>query len=59
MEPDVFGDMKVPEGRSIDDVQSEGARGMLPKGVRSLKERYEDGQNFNDFSEATFKTFYD
>jgi hypothetical protein len=59
MEPDAFGSMAVPEGRSVDDVQSEEARAVLPKGVRTLKERYKMGMNFNDFSVETFKTFYD
>jgi|EP01046_Picozoa_sp_COSAG06_P069734 isopenicillin N synthase-like dioxygenase len=58
MEPEHSGEMQLPTGKTVEDVQSGIAIRHLPRSVSSLASRWKVGQNFGDFSEATFSTFY-
>jgi isopenicillin N synthase-like dioxygenase len=58
MEPEFDGDMSLPEGRTIEDVQGGEAVKFLPPSVRTLGSRWKEGMDFGAFSEATFSTFY-
>lgn len=58
MEPEYDGEMALPDGRSVEDVQSGDAEGFLPSGVKTLASRWKSGMDFGQFSDATFNTFY-
>lgn len=58
MEPEFSGEMSIPEGRSVEDVQSGEAVKFLPSSVKTLASRWKDGMDFGEFSDATFNTFY-
>lgn len=58
MEPEFSGDMSLPEGRTVEDVQSGEAVKFLPSSVKTLASRWQPGMNFGEFSDATFNTFY-
>jgi len=58
MEPEYNGDMKVPEGVGVEHVQDSEAAKHLPSSVRTLESRWKKGQDFGEFSDATFSTFY-
>lgn len=53
-----YGDMKIPEGMSIEDAQGRESESHLPSTVRTLRSRWKPGMNFGDFSNATFAAFY-
>jgi isopenicillin N synthase-like dioxygenase len=56
MEPEYFGDMTLPKGKTVDDVQDASIK--LPSSVKTLSSRWKPGMNFGEFSEATFSAFY-
>ena len=56
MEPEYFGAMDLPEGKTVDDVQD--ASIILPSSVKTLSSRWKEGMNFGEFSDATFRAFY-
>jgi isopenicillin N synthase-like dioxygenase len=56
MEPEYFGAMDLPEGKTVDDVQD--ASIVLPSSVKTLSSRWKPGMNFGEFSDATFRAFY-
>ena len=59
MEPEYDGDMNLPSGKTIQDVQNEDkSKLFLPKGVRTLHSRFVPGMNFGEFSQATFQDFH-
>ena len=58
MEPEQFGDMALPTGRSVEDVQSGEAVHYLPSSVKTLASRWQSDMDFGEFSEKTFSTFY-
>lgn len=58
MEPEYFGEMKIPRGRTIQDAQRKEDEIHLPKSVKTLRSRYKQGMNFGEFSEATFAAFH-
>lgn len=57
MEPEYAGDMSLPPGKTVQDVQRHTSH--LPKTVRKLQSRWKPGMNFGEFSDATFAAFYD
>ena len=57
MEPEYLSDMDLPEGKTVDDVQD--ASIVLPSSVKTLSSRWKLGMNFGEFSNATFRAFYD
>ena len=59
MEPEYDGDMALPVGKTVADVQSGEAVKFLPNSVKTLASRWREGQDFGGFSEATFSTYYD
>ena len=58
MEPEYSGEMTLPAGRTVEDVQSGEAVKFLPSSIRTLASRWKPGMNFGEFSDATFNTFY-
>jgi hypothetical protein len=56
MEPEMDGDMDLPSGKTVHDVQR--STGHLPLTVKTLKSRWTPGMNFGEFSDATFAAFY-
>lgn len=58
MEPEYFGHMKIPKGKTIQDAQKPETEKYFPRNVRLLKTRWKAGMNFGEFSEATFAAFY-
>ena len=56
MEPEFDDDMDLPQGKTVEDVQRQTVH--LPKTVRTLQSRWSQGQNFGEFSAATFAAFY-
>ncbi|GMH49389.1 hypothetical protein TrRE_jg6139 [Triparma retinervis] len=58
MEPEFDGDMDVPEGVGVEQVQDSEAAKHLPSSVRTLASRWQKGQDFGQFSDATFSAFY-
>jgi isopenicillin N synthase-like dioxygenase len=58
MEPEYDGDMEVPEGIGVEQVQDSEAAKHLPTSVRTLASRWKKGQDFGQFSDATFSAFY-
>jgi isopenicillin N synthase-like dioxygenase len=58
MEPEYNGDMSLPPGRTVEEVQSGEAVKYLPVSVKTLGSRWKKGMDFGEFSEATFSTFY-
>jgi isopenicillin N synthase-like dioxygenase len=56
MEPEIDGDMNLPQGKTVEDVQRQTVH--LPSTVRTLQSRWKSGQNFGEFSNATFAAFY-
>lgn len=58
MEPEYHSSMKLPEGRTLEDTQCLEAEKYLPANVRTLKSRWKLGQNFGEFSNATFAAFH-
>jgi len=53
-----FGDMDIPDGKTIEDAQKEETEKHFPKNVATLRSRWTAGMNFGEFSEATFSAFY-
>eukprot|EP00756_Hemistasia_phaeocysticola_P042229 Hpha_TRINITY_DN16958_c1_g2::TRINITY_DN16958_c1_g2_i1::g.55036::m.55036 len=58
MEPEFSGDMDMPTDRTVEDTQKEEAQRFLPRTVRTLRSRWKQGQNFGEFSDATFSAFH-
>jgi len=58
MEPEYDGTMELPAGKTVEDVQTSEAAKHLPASVRTLASRWKKGQDFGEFSEATFSAFY-
>ena len=59
MEPELDGNMDLPSGKTIQDVQNQDKSELfLPKGVRTLHSRFVPGMNFGEFSQATFQDFH-
>lgn len=58
MEPEYFGDMEIPPGKTIEDAQNKDAEKWFPKSVRTLRSRWTSGMNFGQFTEATYAAFY-
>eukprot|EP00550_Attheya_septentrionalis_P010755 CAMPEP_0198305060 /NCGR_PEP_ID=MMETSP1449-20131203/57715_1 /TAXON_ID=420275 /ORGANISM="Attheya septentrionalis, Strain CCMP2084" /LENGTH=416 /DNA_ID=CAMNT_0044007591 /DNA_START=130 /DNA_END=1380 /DNA_ORIENTATION=- len=58
MEPEYFGDMTIPPGRTVQDTQGADEERHLPKTVKTLDSRWKAGMNFGEFSNATFAAFY-
>lgn len=56
MEPEMDGDMDLPHGKTVQDVQRSAVH--LPPSVKTLKSRWTPGMNFGEFSDATFAAFY-
>ncbi len=56
MEPEYFGVMDLPDGKTVHDVQDTSI--VLPSSVRTLSSRWKPGMNFGEFSDATFRAFY-
>jgi hypothetical protein len=56
MEPEYFGVLNLPEGKTVDDVQD--ASIQLPSSVKTLSSRWKSGMNFGEISQATFSAFY-
>jgi isopenicillin N synthase-like dioxygenase len=56
MEPEIDGDMDLPQGTTVEDVQRRTFH--LPPTVRTLQSRWKPGMNFGEFSNATFAAFY-
>ena len=56
MEPEYFGAMDLPVGKTVDDVQDSSI--ALPSSVKTLSSRWKPGMNFGEFSDATFRAFY-
>ena len=56
MEPEYFGEMELPTGKTVENVQD--ASIVLPSSVKTLSSRWKPGMNFGEFSEATFSAFY-
>ncbi|KAL9184326.1 hypothetical protein ACHAXT_002412 [Thalassiosira profunda] len=58
MEPEYHSSMNLPKGRTLEDTQRIEAEKHLPKNVRTLRSRWKLGQNFGEFSDATFAAFH-
>jgi len=58
MEPEYFGDMDIPPGKTIEDAQKLDTEKWFPKNVRTLRSRWTPGMNFGQFTEATYAAFY-
>lgn len=58
MEPEYHGDMRIPEGKTMEDTQLIDKEKHLPSSVRTLRSRWKPGMNFGEFSNATFAAFH-
>lgn len=58
MEPCWMEDMDIPQGRTVEEAQSQLAAKNLPPGVPPLAKRWQVGQNFGEFSEKTISLYY-
>jgi len=58
MEPEFYGEMQIPMGKSIEDTQKKEWQKNLPPTVKTLRSRWKEGMNFGEFSNATFAVFY-
>ena len=57
-QPEFDGAMDLPQGKTVDDVQSGRAAKALPRTVKTLASRWREGMSFGEFSNATFNEFY-
>ena len=53
-----YGDMDIPNGRTLHDTQHQEAERFLPRNIRTLRSRLQEGMNFGEFSNSTFSAFY-
>lgn len=58
MEPEYHGDMNLPPGRTLEQTQRKESERHLPPSVRTLRDRWKEGMNFGEFSDATLKAFH-
>lgn len=58
MEPNWNETMDTPKGIAPQDAQSSAAANALPKGVPPLGSRWNETQNFGEFSDATLASYY-
>ena len=59
MEPEYHGNMNLPDGKILSDVQDEKkACTHFPKSVKILSSRFKPGMNFGQFHEATINSFH-
>ena len=58
MEPCWDDKMDAPPGVTIEAAQSQSAAANLPKGVPSLRSRWEMGMTFGEFADRTLKSYY-
>ena len=58
MEPEYHSKMDLPDGRNLADTQCIAAEQHLPTTCRTLRSRWKMGQNFGQFSDATFAAFH-
>jgi len=58
MEPEYDGTMEIPQGKTVADVQDNGAAKHLPSSVKTLGSRWKEEMDFGEFSDATFSAFY-
>ena len=58
MEPDWNEPMTCPEGIDPDMAQTQSAAANLPRGVPSLKSRWNNEMDFGQFTSATLNAYY-
>jgi hypothetical protein len=58
MEPNFSAPMNFPEGRTIDETQSQTAIVNLPKGVSPLTQRWNTNMDFAEFTKETLNSYH-
>jgi isopenicillin N synthase-like dioxygenase len=57
LEPEYDGEMDLPIGRLPEDIYDDPEH--LPQSISSIQSRWRPGQNFGEFTNATFAAFYE